>query len=323
MRFSVIVPLYNCEKYIDKCLESLINQKYNDYEIIVVNDGSTDKSLEIVNSLIYDKKNIKVITQENQGLSGARNTGIKNSIGEYLVFIDADDFVEESLLFELDKTISDQDIIIYGFYSDTYVNDKFVSSKEMYCKNNDFSNCIEQMDILELSTILGFAWNKAYKRKFIKENNINFDVGISLIEDILFNSKVLMETNNLSIISKPLTHYINRVSRVTLSTKKYTNLDELLYAGLSKRIEIFEKFNKNFSINQKTNLFEFNLIYFLQKDGNGVFTSRKKIKKFVGYFKNQIDYNLIKNKIIRYLLKIKLYTILILLYRIKERWERK
>ena len=93
MKYSIIVPLYNCEQYIEKCLESLLDQNYEgEYEVIVVNDGSVDGSLSIVQKIsVSSKEKIKIVSQKNKGLSGARNTGLRMAIGQYIIFIDADD----------------------------------------------------------------------------------------------------------------------------------------------------------------------------------------------------------------------------------------
>ena len=97
-KFSIIIPVYNVEKYLKKCLDSVFNQTYKDYEVIVVNDGTKDNSMDIVKD--YD---VKVINQKNQGLSAARNAGVKKATGEYLIFLDSDDYWEKDLLKELSK----------------------------------------------------------------------------------------------------------------------------------------------------------------------------------------------------------------------------
>ena len=100
MDLSIIIPVYNVEKYIEKCLLSCIKQdiSYEDYEIVVVNDGSPDNSITIVERIAKDYSNIRIINQENQGLSGARNTGMKHAKGNYIWFVDSDDYIEENCL---------------------------------------------------------------------------------------------------------------------------------------------------------------------------------------------------------------------------------
>ena len=109
-KFSIIVPVYNVEKYIEKCLESILNQTYDNFEIIVINDGSTDNSKKILDNYKTNKK-IKIINQDNQGLSIARNNGLGAASGDYILFIDSDDYIEEELLSTLNKNINNEDLI--------------------------------------------------------------------------------------------------------------------------------------------------------------------------------------------------------------------
>ena len=113
IKYSFVVPVYNTSKYLKKCLDSLVKQTFKDFEVIIVNDGSTDKSKDII--LKYESKydSIKVINQENQGLSMARNNGVKKASGKYIIFIDSDDYVEKGLLKEIDKEIEDVDVLRY------------------------------------------------------------------------------------------------------------------------------------------------------------------------------------------------------------------
>ena len=110
IKFSIIVPVYNVEKYIKKCINSILNQTYKNYEIIIINDGSTDKSKKILESY-KNIDNIKIINQTNKGLSVARNIGIKNASGDYLLFVDSDDYIDNDLLENLNKNITDEEII--------------------------------------------------------------------------------------------------------------------------------------------------------------------------------------------------------------------
>ena len=100
-KFSIIVPVYNTEKYVKRCLDSIKSQSFKDYEVIIVNDGSTDNSSDTISKYPY-----KVINQENQGLSMARNNGVKDANGEYLIFLDSDDYIEKDLLKEINKSLS-------------------------------------------------------------------------------------------------------------------------------------------------------------------------------------------------------------------------
>ena len=107
MRFSVIIPVYNVEKFIGKCLDSVFKQTYSDYEIVAVNDGSTDSSLKILENYQINNPKLKIISQKNKGLGGARNTGISNAKGEFLIFLDSDDYIATNMLETLDYYLSE------------------------------------------------------------------------------------------------------------------------------------------------------------------------------------------------------------------------
>ena len=315
--FSIIIPLYNCEKYIEKCLESVLQQNYGNYEIIVVNDGSTDSSLEIVNKYINSHQNLKVITQNNKGLSGARNTGLRNSKGDYVLFIDADDYVEQNLLSEISRQISNYDILVYGYYNDLIINDKLCDQSQIVFSDNDIDYCLNEMNILTISGLLGYAWNKAYSRKYLLENNYLFEEGTSLIEDVLFNAKVLTNTDRIAYLTVPLTHYIQRLDRMTLSKKKYSNLTELLKRGLKARIDILEKINAD-NKEHISVLFEFMLIYLLNYQSGRLFSKIKNVKNFTRSFYDYVDFYTFNSKIFRFFIRHGLFGMLVVLYDVKN-----
>ena len=118
-RFSIIIPVYNVEKYIKKCLDSVFSQTFKDFEVIIVNDGTKDKSMDIVKN--YDAK---VINQVNQGLSEARNNGVKQAKGEYILFVDSDDYINKNLLLELNKSLSNSPDLIRFQACDVIDNEK-------------------------------------------------------------------------------------------------------------------------------------------------------------------------------------------------------
>jgi len=164
--FSVIIPVYNTEKYIRKCIDSVLNQTFNDYEIVVVNDGSTDKCLDILNE--YD--NIKLINQKNQGLSMARNTGIKSAKGKYFILLDSDDYIEPDLLYELNQSISNSPDLVRFQIQEVLDNEirpyneisfKGLNGKEAFSKISDFH-------------FIECACCYLYKKSYFEENNFEF-----------------------------------------------------------------------------------------------------------------------------------------------------
>lgn len=318
MKYTIVVPLYNCENYIAKCLDSLVEQTFRDFEVIIVNDGSTDNSLSVAIGYEKENANIRVVNQTNQGLSGARNTGIKEALGEYILFIDADDYVERTLLEEVYNSGKNKDVVFYGYYNDAYVNEVLSNQKEVVFDNAELGMCFRTMKSLAVSALIGYAWNKAYKVRFIRENNLKFREGTSLIEDILFNAEVMKKMRSSSVICKPLLHYIQRMDRQTLSTRKYKNLKVLLVESFRCRKQIFAYYRPNDYKASITDIFEFQLIYLLNRSGLKFLERVKECEEYVDECSTDIEVDYIKNKIIKVCLRKKLYYILVLGYTMKN-----
>ncbi len=188
MKLSVIIPIFNVEKYVEKCVNSLLNNdlKINEYEIIIVDDGSQDSSLFIVNELAKQNSSIKIISQKNKGLGGARNTGINNSIGDYLLFLDSDDWCLPNTLKNCITIATKHNLEILEFAAQGITsNGKIVfnsanTSKERILTGVAYYNSIRY---------LNSACNKLYKRSFLVNNNLLFLEKI-YIEDFEFNTRV-------------------------------------------------------------------------------------------------------------------------------------
>lgn len=314
--FSIIIPVYNSEKFIKKCIDSILEQNYKNYEIIVVNDGSTDKSKEIVKK--YKINNLRLINQKNKGLSGARNAGLKCALGKYVIFIDADDYVEKNLLIELSKYIDKYDVVIYGYYNEIVRNEILVKQDRISFVNSNIKSNIRKMDIFAINSLIGFAWNKAYSRAYLFKNKFFFEEGTSLVEDIIFNESVLIKTDKIICIPIPLTHYVKRIDTVTLSQKKYDNLVELMIRSLKARINILKKYDNENNKNI-TELIEFMLIYLLNYSKGSLYDKYKCIKKFLFIFDNYFNKEFIKNPIIFYCIKYNLTYLLVLIYDMKNK----
>ena len=186
-KFSIIIPVYNVEQYIKKCLDSVFAQTFKDYEVIVVNDGTKDNSMDIVK----DYK-VKVINQENQGLSEARNVGVKNATGEYLVFLDSDDYIKEDLLKEINNSLSNKPDVVR--YQAEYVVDG--KGTEYHEKEFTGLDGKEAFDRIVTYHYVEPAWLYAVKRKYYIDNKFSFkkkayheDYGLTPL--IIFKSKVV------------------------------------------------------------------------------------------------------------------------------------
>lgn len=272
MDFSIIIPIYNCEKYLSRCIDSVLNQNYNNFELILVDDGSTDNSGLICDE--YSKKNsqIKTLHKTNEGVSKARNVGIENSKGKYIIFLDSDDYLSKDYFEEINKILTkfkNIELINFGFYSDVddenlntlssdIINYKDVMYKSHEEIKDDFVNLWD-------NTMLYNIWNKVYSSKIIKENNIKFP-DFNWGEDIQFNRDYLNVINSLYNSDKCFYHYVRE--REGAATKNY-------------KPEIFET--------RKREFIEFNS-YFdqwdIEKQAYYEFSCRRYIERVLGCLEN-------------------------------------
>ena len=227
MKFSIIMPVYNVEKYVEKAIRSVMNQTYKNFELIVVNDGTKDNSMDIIKKLQKEDKRIKIFNKENGGLSSARNFGLKYATGEYVCFIDSDDYVYANYLEVLYNEIlnKESDLIIFGYNVDV------VDSNEIILKEFDILENYQEFNkknklYFENVSMIGYAWNKCFKRSIIEENNLTYEEGTSYIEDIIFNCDFIKKCTNIIIIPNIIYHYVQR-ERETLGRKSYNNMLEL------------------------------------------------------------------------------------------------
>ncbi len=221
VKISVVLPVYNVANYLRKCLDSLVNQTFKDFEVICVNDGSTDLSLSILEGYSLSDSRFKIITQENQGLSGARNTGIEQVEGEYVLFVDSDDWLEENaleVLYEHVKGFS-SDITMFKF---KYYNENTEEYSEGPFTNLEvidpsfFTGNFYYMDVIDIIFKISHApFNKLYKTSFLKENDAKFLYG-SYYEDLEFFYKVFLKAKKVSVLPEYLYYY--RIRDQSIST---------------------------------------------------------------------------------------------------------
>lgn len=250
---SIIVPVYNVEKYLNRCLDSLVSQEFKDYEIIVVNDGSPDNSQIIINQ--YEKKYPKLISsyiKENGGLGDARNFGLLKANGKFIIFIDSDDWIESLTLSSIAKEIliNEADLLIYGYYHD-YSNDNIFIKNEL--ENKIFSNKKSIRDaiyFLDMNDLFNIVWNKVYNKEIIDKNNISFPLRMEPGEDLIFNIQYFKYIKNVRLTSIILYHYMTQ-GEVTLSSKFWTNKYEkcILFNEERKKLyEYYEMFDNKYNI---------------------------------------------------------------------------
>lgn len=211
MKVSVIVPVYNVEKYIDRCLNSLLNQTLDDIEFIIVNDGSPDNSEKIIKKYLKKSSKFKYYIKENGGLSDARNYGLKYANGEYIAFLDSDDYVESDMYQKMyEKAISNNfDMVVCDI---NYVyDDKIVKA---------FSNIKDDTTNIKMvmNSIYPAAWNKLFKKELFK-NNVYFKKGV-WFEDVEFIYRLLPYIKNIGVCHEAYINYVQRDGSITNTIDK-------------------------------------------------------------------------------------------------------
>ncbi|MQB91537.1 glycosyltransferase family 2 protein [Limosilactobacillus reuteri] len=242
---SIIMPVYNVQNYVSACIESVLKQTYTNFELIIVNDGSTDNSLKKVENFVYDSR-VKIFSQENQGLSGARNTGLKYAKGDYIYFIDSDDVINHNLFeiimneFEVNKTV---DLISFNHRERSIVQLPNLDEK-LNIKEKNFLSSDEALRSLMLNEIPQMAWSYIVKTDIIKKNNISFSYG-RLFEDNNSAAKIYSHCKKIERVSIAPSPYILR--------KRSSSITEIADKNLSSRdledeMYVFEDEYKTFII---------------------------------------------------------------------------
>lgn len=246
MFISVIVPVYNVEKYLDKCMASLLNQHYAGMEIVIVDDKSTDGSLSIAKE--YEKyENVKVISKEkNSGLSDSRNIGIQEACGQYIMFLDSDDYVEKDCILKIHEIVKEEnepDIVYFGYceeYEDT--NEKNIRYGYVSPQNHAYTG--EEFAFTELRqrNLYAAACFGVYKRELIIGNELFFESGI-LHEDELWTPQVILNADKVYTSDYVFYHYLRRRGSITRSGDKTKHGKDMLY--ICKRLDEVSKEIKN------------------------------------------------------------------------------
>lgn len=277
-KVSIIVPVYNVEKFLDRCLNSLINQTLKEIEIICINDGSVDNSLQILEKFAKQDDRITILNQKNSGQSTARNRGIDKASGIYLGFVDSDDWVDLNY-FEKLYTSAEKyncDMAVSGIIRLHKWNKKFHLKFEEEKVTDNTDEKFEICDVPELS----YVWNKIYKRESFMSKNLRFEEGI-FFEDVIMTPKILYSLGKL--ITVPDTYYYywrNPNSTVTKRTDKVNN--DSIYAH-NKAMEFIKEHNIDISshepITKRYKFLGFTILKIRQK-GNKKVTSLFNIIKW-------------------------------------------
>lgn len=230
MLFSIILPIYNVERYLEQCVDSILNQTFQDYEIILVDDGSTDNSSLICDQFTQVDSRIRVLHKKNGGQADARNAGTKVAQGEYIIYIDSDDFilVNDFLDKIALKTEKAPDLIMYKYQKYFDFSGQLEDCRFSYKKAIESRDYISQLGCLvEGDAFYGMAWIKAIKRSVLTLNNIEFDINL-VCEDMDWNYNIIMNSQSMELIDEAFIAYRQREGSVT-SKLKLKNLTDFIY----------------------------------------------------------------------------------------------
>lgn len=244
---SIIMPVYNKEKYVKKSIQSILDQTFTDYELIIVNDGSTDESLTICQS--FQDSRIHLISVENGGVSIARNIGLDNAKGDYITFIDADDYIASNFLEKL--YVENADMVIGGL---TKVNLKYQEIDSLLPRlsgNISIKKVTKNFYQEQLDTgIYGFVASKIVRRQIVEDNHIRFDINIKLAEDYDFFLKVYSYIDSIFFIGECLYYYVQETSNSAISMKD-SQIDFLEQIKLQDKTKDFLVLNNGFNEKEK------------------------------------------------------------------------
>jgi len=273
---SVIVPVYNVEKYIKKGIESLLAQSYQNIEIILVDDGSPDNSPAILDQYTKKDSRIKVLHQKNQGVSTARNNGIKISNGEYILFVDGDDYVGKDYVEFFYKLISQKsaDIAVnYDLFS-------ALNSSHNHHEKEEVESPDQIIEDIYLGKMNVAVWNKMYKKSFLEKNNIRFNPKIWYGEGMLFNIECLSSTKKIAVGSRKVYYQVYNQNSAMRSFNMESNLCGIRSLELQKKY--LDKKNKKL-----IRAWEYHLRCFNRSILTGIIKTNSK-KKYYSQYKECI-----------------------------------
>lgn len=216
-QLSIIIPAYNVEAFLPQCLDSIFSQKDADVEVLCIDDGSTDGTPRLLQDYAAEHHNLRVLTQPNQGMSTARNLGMKEAKGEYVLFVDSDDWLFEGSLAKLSSSLNGEDVICFNAK-------KYLEKTGVYKDNASLSvdGVVKGWDYFNKARLIPSEihfvciWQRAYRKAFLEENNLRFAEGIRRAEDDLFTTMVMYYAQTLKVIDDRV--YVYRVRDNSITT---------------------------------------------------------------------------------------------------------
>ena len=220
MTFSIIIPAYNAEAYLSRCLDSIFSQEFEDFEVIIINDGSTDGTAVLLERYASIHPNLQVLTQSNQGMATARNRGLEVAQGDYVLFVDSDDQITESALKTLAKQLSGEDIIEFG----SSIFNEEIQTISHFHLSPFTSHLSSGWDYFNRERLIPrpvhfvCIWQRAYRRAFLEENKLRFVDGLRRAEDDLFTTMAFLHAKSVKTIADCLYIYHVRATSITRSS---------------------------------------------------------------------------------------------------------
>lgn len=297
---SIIVPVYNVEKYLDRCIQSILNQTFKDFELILVDDGSTDNSGFICEKYKEMDNRIVVIHKENGGLSSARNTGLDIAIGKYIGFVDSDDYINENMYEILyNEAIKNNSDVVVSDFEKVCENKEHINYKLDKYEIENYNNIEALNQLFESKNVIFIvAWNKLYKRQIF--NNLRYEEG-KIYEDEFIIHKILYESKITTFIDLKLYYYVQRENSITQSKFSVKNL--MAIEAMEDRIQFFKKMKK-IDLMQKSEVLYIGVFFrSYNKAKENLSEYKKEFKKYKKYFNRNI-FNFLENPLFSYKAKI-------------------
>ena len=281
-KISIIAPIYNAEKTLHKCVDSILNQSYKDWELLLIDDGSTDGSALICDEYASKDQRIKVFHKKNGGVSSARNTGLDNATGSWLTFVDSDDFIDTTFL---DSFIKSQscDLYITGI--------QFINNTTTLLPSEEY---IKIEDVIELDNLLNklyftVTWGKVYKNDIIQQNKIRFNINLKIGEDTDFVLNYLLYIHDIRFVSKPLYHFFNdekgKITKYILTADEYITHTNSIKRSLAR---LCNKLNYEFPVTHSVLMKYYSHLFYVHLMSISSYTIfKKEVRK---YKVSHVDY---------------------------------